>query len=357
MGRLVTGCSDADPDCSPERRPTHRRRSSRPRFATPPPAGLRVTWFGHSTMLIEIDGTRVLTDPVWSERASPLPWSGPQRWYPPPIALAELPPLDAVVISHDHYDHLDHATIVALKDWDTTFVVPLGVGAHLDVLGRPRGAHRRARLVGARRASARSRSSARRRATPRAACCSTTTRTLWAGYALLGAAHRVYYSGDTGLFPAMRDIGERLGPFDLTMIEVGQYNRAWPDWHIGPEQAVRAHGMVRGEGDAAGALGPASRSRMHGWTEPIERVLAAAARAGVRDRHAAAGPERRAHGGAARGALVARSCPGAPGGTNPIVAGHEGRGEVVARTPGSLVNSTLAASASVRGVIGMAYPS
>jgi L-ascorbate metabolism protein UlaG (beta-lactamase superfamily) len=103
---------------------------------------------------------------------------------------------------------------------------------------------------------------------------------LWAGYALIGPQHRVYYSGDTGLFPMMREIGARFGPFDLTMIEVGQYNRAWPDWHIGPEQAVRAHQLVRGR-----VLLPVHWATFtlayHGWTEPIERALAAAKSAGV----------------------------------------------------------------------------
>jgi L-ascorbate metabolism protein UlaG (beta-lactamase superfamily) len=99
---------------------------------------------------------------------------------------------------------------------------------------------------------------------------------LWAGWALIGARHRVYYSGDTGLFPAMREIGARLGPFDLTMIETGQYGRGWPDWHLGPEQAIVAHGLVRGR-----VMLPVHWGKFvlayHGWTEPIERVLAAAA--------------------------------------------------------------------------------
>jgi L-ascorbate metabolism protein UlaG (beta-lactamase superfamily) len=104
-------------------------------------------------------------------------------------------------------------------------------------------------------------------------------KTLWASWALIGPQHRVYFSGDTGLFPAMKDIGERLGPFDVTMIEVGQYDRAWPDWHIGPEQAVRAHQLLRGRVLLPvhwGLFGLA----YHGWTEPVERVLAAAGRMG-----------------------------------------------------------------------------
>jgi L-ascorbate metabolism protein UlaG (beta-lactamase superfamily) len=104
---------------------------------------------------------------------------------------------------------------------------------------------------------------------------------LWAGYALVGSAHRVYYSGDTGLFPAMREIGQRLGPFDLTLIEVGQYGSAWPDWHIGPEQAVIAHKMLRGQVLLPVHWGTFALA-YHAWTEPIERVLAAASASGVR---------------------------------------------------------------------------
>ena len=109
------------------------------RIASPPSSGLRITWLGHSTTLIEIDGARILTDPNWSERSSPSRWVGPVRFHPPPIALADLPPIDGVVISHEHFDHLDMATVRALAAKGIPFHVALGVGAHADP---------RARLVG-----------------------------------------------------------------------------------------------------------------------------------------------------------------------------------------------------------------
>lgn len=251
---------------------------------SPPATGLRATWLGHSTVLVEIDGARVLTDPVWSERASPLGWLGPRRWYSPPIALAELPKIDAVVISHDHYDHMDHPSIVSIANmpgWDTKFVVPLGLGAHLAYWGVPEARiveldwWEEAKIGGdglvivgtpARHASGR--------------MGIDNDEKLWGGFALIGARHRVYYSGDTGLFPGMNDIGARLGPFDLTMLEVGQYGSAWPDWHLGPEQAVRAHQMVRGRVMLPVHWGTFALA-FHGWTEPIERVLIAGKKAGV----------------------------------------------------------------------------
>ncbi len=249
------------------------------RFAAPPPSGLRVTWLGHSTLVIEIDGATILTDPVWSERISPVTWAGPRRWYPPPLALADVPPIDAVVISHDHYDHLDYPTMAAMAAWDAPFVVPLGVGAHLAAWGIPeariieldwweRTTVRDVEIVAtpARHASGR---------TP-----FDNGSTLWASYALIGAKHRAWFSGDTGLFPAMTEIGEKLGPFDVTMIESGAYGSAWPDWHLGPEQAVRAHEMVRGK-----LLVPIHWGlfdlAFHGWTEPVERIIVAAERAGA----------------------------------------------------------------------------
>jgi L-ascorbate metabolism protein UlaG (beta-lactamase superfamily) len=268
-----TAALGASPDASPAQRlEAHAVDPSQ--FAAAPEGGLRVTWFGHSSTLVELDGHRILTDPVWSERVSPLTWIGPKRWYPVPLALEQLPKLDAVLISHDHYDHLDMPTVVALARTGVRFLVPLGVGAHLEYWGVPAAqvteldwwesfdaGDLRITMTPARHASGRS--------------IWDKDATLWAGYALLGPTHRVYYSGDTGLFPAMKEIGARLGPFDLTMIEAGQYHQAWPDWHIGPEQAVLAHTQVRGK-----VMLPVHWAALmlafHGWTEPVERVLAAA---------------------------------------------------------------------------------
>lgn len=239
-----------------------------------PPSGLRVTWLGHSTTLIEIAGKRVLTDPMFGPSPFPLQSLGPSRWYPPPVSLASLEGVDAVLISHDHYDHLDQPTIAAMKGWDTTFIAPLGVGAHLEYWGVDP-----SRIVeldwweehdlgGLTIAATPARHASGRHALDQG-------RTLWASYAVLGPDSRVFFGGDTGLFDDMATIGEKYGPFDLVMIEVGAYHRAWPDWHIGPEQAVIANGMLRGKLFMPIHWGLFSLA-MHGWTEPIERVWVAA---------------------------------------------------------------------------------
>ena len=269
----LTAIRDASPFSAPTM-PLATEAVDPQRFRSAPASGVRVTWMGHSTSLVEIDGARFLLDPVWSERPTPLNGVGPARWYPPVIALDQLPHIDAVLISHDHYDHLDMPTVVALAPTGTTFIVPLGIGAHLEYWGVPADRiveldwWQRTRVAGVEIVSTPARHASGRVLFDKDA-------TLWNGFAILGNAHRVYYSGDTGLFPAMREIGEKLGPFDCTMIEIGQYHRAWPDWHIGPEQALQAHALVRGRVFLPVHWG-LFRLAYHGWTEPIERAVTAA---------------------------------------------------------------------------------
>ena len=272
FGPMLSGVFSVSPDADPHE-PVAAQQVDPALFSTHPQSGLRLTWFGHSSTLIELDGVRILTDPVWSDRVSPLTWAGPRRYSPPLIKLDQLPHIDAVLISHDHYDHLDHRTLIAMKNWNTKFVVPLGVGAHLEYWGiAPEKIVEvdwwdRISLGAIEIVSTPVRHASGRQIFDKDA-------TLWSGYALLGPAHRVYFSGDTGLFTALADIGAKLGPFDATMLEVGQYHRSWPDWHMGPEQAVTAHQLLRGKLFVPLHWGLFTLA-YHAWTEPIERCVTA----------------------------------------------------------------------------------
>ena len=249
------------------------------RLQTPPPDDLRVSWIGHSTMLIELEGRRFLTDPVFSHRASPVSWLGPARFLPPALALDELPPIDAVVISHDHYDHLDLASIEFLHDQGAIFFAPLGVGEHLEYWGVAADRivemdwWQEATLHGIRVACLHSRHFSERGVFDR-------DLTLWASWALIGDRRRVFFSGDTALTPEFLTIGETYGPFDIAMLESGAYNAAWADFHLGPEQAVDAHIMVRGRLMIPIHWGTFSLA-LHAWTEPAERLMVDAKERGV----------------------------------------------------------------------------
>ncbi|KUN38100.1 MBL fold metallo-hydrolase [Streptomyces longwoodensis] len=251
-------------------------------LAEPPATGLRLTWMGHSSVLAEIDGQRVLFDPVWGERCSPFPFAGPRRLHPVPLPLAALGEVDVVVISHDHYDHLDWPTIKALAGTDTLFAVPLGVGAHLERWGVSEGRvreldwHEETKVGGLTLT-----------ATPARHFCGrglrNTQHTLWASWVVAGAEHRIYHSGDTGYFDGFREIGAAHGTFDATMIQIGAYSEFWPDIHMTPEEGLRAHLDLQG-GEPSGVLLPIHWGTFnlapHAWAEPGEWTKDAAEAAG-----------------------------------------------------------------------------
>ena len=248
--------------------------------ALPAAAGdLAATWLGHATVLLEVAGRWVLTDPVWSDRVSPSQGVGPRRLHPAPMAVRDLPRLSAVLISHDHYDHLDTATIDLLVATQTMpFVVPLGVGRHLSRWGVPEDRiveldwDEATRVDGltltcteARHFSGRSLG---------------TDTTLWSSWVVAGEQRRVYFGGDSGYFPAYAALGERHGPFDLTVLPIGAYDRRWPDVHLDPVQAVQAHLELRGE-----VMLPIHWATydlaFHPWAAPAEWLLEASAAHGV----------------------------------------------------------------------------
>ena len=245
-------------------------------LAAAPAPGLRAFWIGHASVYVEVDGLRVLIDPVFSDHASPFA-IGPKRFHPPPIALANLPRIDAVVISHDHYDHLDMATVRHLAGRGTQFFVPLGVGAHLEAWQVPAAQihemewWQEQTLGGVRFVCTPTRHYSGRGLGDYKA-------TLWSSWSVLGPQNRFFYSGDTGFSQHFQEIGARLGPFDMSFIKVGAYGpgASWIDIHMTPEQAVQAHEEVRG-----GRLLPVHwgtfNLALHAWDEPIRRTVQAAA--------------------------------------------------------------------------------
>lgn len=246
-------------------------------YAASPQSGLRVTWFGHSSSLVEIDGVRVLIDPVWDDRAAPTQWAGPKRFFPPTLALEELPAIDAVLISHDHYDHLGEGTIRRLAGMEsfrqTRWIAPLGVGAilasfgvekhrctELDWTGETKVGSLTITALPARHFSGRS--------------LFNRFETLWASFVLAGPRHRVYYGADSGGWDGFSEIGERFGPFDLTMLEIGASNPLWAQIHMGPEGAVRSFRALGGKGLLMPIHWGLFDLALHPWTEPIEYVYA-----------------------------------------------------------------------------------
>jgi L-ascorbate metabolism protein UlaG (beta-lactamase superfamily) len=266
--------------CGGERRVPRRQLPSvspRAAWSQAPGSGLRVTWLGHSTVLIEIDGYVVLTDPVWGPRASPSRLIGPKRFQPVPVALRTLPPIDLVIVSHDHYDHLDYPTIRELAKLTVPFVTSLGVGAHLEAWGVP--PERIFELDWW------------ETYTPESTDLSVTAApsqhfsgrglhdrnaTLWSSMVIRSARHTVFFSGDSGLTTEYSTIRERIGPFDLIMLEVGGYHPAWGDMHLGPDNAIKALALL-GNGTFLPIHWGTFALATHDWDQPVESLLQLAA--------------------------------------------------------------------------------
>ena len=246
-----------------------------------PGSGLRATWLGHSTVLLEMNGLTVLTDPVWGLRASPSQLMGPKRFQPVPVALGALPPLDLVVVSHDHYDHLDYPTIQQLARTQVPFVTSLGVGAHLEAWGVPAdriheldwwesytlpNAELTVTAAPSQHFSGRS--------------LKDRNATLWSSLVIRSHDQAVFFSGDTGLTREYTAIGTRLGPFDLVMLEVGAFHPSWGQIHLGPERALEALALLGGGAFLPvhwGTFNPA----LHAWDQPAETLYARAERDSV----------------------------------------------------------------------------
>jgi len=252
-----------------------------------------VTWIGHATLLVQLDGVNILTDPIWSDHAGPLGF-GPRRLVPPGVRLEDLPPIHAVVISHDHYDHLDVHTVQQLvRLYHPTFFVPLGLRAWLAERGVrevveldwwQRHTHRGLTFVAtpAQHGSGRTLTDQNLR--------------LWSSWAVLGRERRFFFAGDTGYTPGLAEIGKRLGPFDMAAIPIGGYSAysAHHPNHVSPEEGVQLFEDVRGRRLVPMHWGTFALNR-EPFREPPERLLAEALRRGLEERIALLSPGQSIH--------------------------------------------------------------
>lgn len=232
-----------------------------------------VVWLGHSSYFVQVGGKRLLVDPVFSTYAAPLPWMVKAFEGTSPFAVEDLPAIDAVLITHDHYDHLDHATMKALEPKTGMVIAGIGNGAHLRHWGYPPGKIRemnwhssvevapglRVHVLPAQHYSGR---------------FMQRNQSLWASYALETPDRRLYFSGDTGFGPHFADIGKRFERFDFVALDGGQYNAKWADIHMTPEEASRAAEILGTRTLLSGHAGRFNLAR-HAWDEPFERAVEA----------------------------------------------------------------------------------
>jgi N-acyl-phosphatidylethanolamine-hydrolysing phospholipase D len=248
-----------------------------------------VTWVGHSTFLVQLDGVNILTDPIWANRASPVGFAGPRRLVPPGLAFADLPPIDAVVISHDHYDHLDAETVERLaREHHPRFFVPLGIRAWLG----ERGITDVVELDWWQSAEFRGLTFV---CTPAQHSSGRTLADqylrLWSSWAILGPSKRLFFAGDTGYDARFREIGDRLGPFDLAAIPIGGYltfKTGHPN-HVNPEEAIQLFQDVRGRRLVPMHWGTFGMNREPS-REPPDRLWQEALRRGIEERVAILSP-------------------------------------------------------------------
>lgn len=243
------------------------------------PADNHIVRLGHSSHLLKLRGGYWLIDPVFSQRASPLQWAGPKRFHPTPLPLTELPPIEGLILSHDHYDHLDVATIEYLRQKVQRYFVPLGVGKRLVGMGvAPERIEefdwwQKGRMGDIEITAAPAQHFSGRTLSDR-------NSTLWASWVIQSGDQRIFYSGDSGYFPGFKQIGERLGPFDLALMENGAYDSYWPGVHMAPEETVQAFKDVKGK-----VLYVVHNSTFdlafHTWRDPLDRVTDLAARDGL----------------------------------------------------------------------------
>jgi L-ascorbate metabolism protein UlaG (beta-lactamase superfamily) len=255
------------------------RRMDRAALAALPSDANHIIRLGHSSHLLKLRGKFWLIDPVFGPRASPVSWAGPKRFHAPPVALEDVPPIEGLVLSHDHYDHLDVPTIAALKDRVQRYFVPLGVGQRLRDWGVPAD-----RIEEFDWWEEKQHGDVTLTAAPAQHFSGRTlwdrNKTLWASWMLRSGGERIFYSGDSGYFGGFKEIGARLGPIDIALMENGAYDSYWPAVHMSPEETVQAFQDL-----GARTLYLVHNSTFdlafHGWRDPLERVARLAEQKGL----------------------------------------------------------------------------
>lgn len=277
LRRLITGKEERVP-----RTPLGPFRTDLSTFAGKPGSGLRITLLGHSSLLVEMDGTTLLIDPVFSKRASFVQWFGPERFFAPPLRIEHLPPLDAVLLTHDHYDHLDSDAVRQLQYRTPVFVCSEGVGSHLRRWGIHAAKVKELNWMDSFLVPSSSATPLTLTALPARHFSGRSFKrytTLWSSFVLRTERHNVYHGADSGYYEAFREIGERFGPFDLATLEIGAFDPLWSDIHMGPDNAMLAAADLRARVVMPIHWGLFNLA-FHDWYAPPERIteLAAAAR-------------------------------------------------------------------------------